>query len=261
MPDTAASSLLGDDTKDNQTAAPVGTEAEKAIPARLVLRSAKTGALGTIDQNAGHPYVSYATIATNTYGAPLFLTSDLALHTQNIRKDARISLMVHESGYTGDPLALGRTSLVGTANFDVSDAERERYLNRNPEARGYAEFPDFHFFSMSIEMVHFVGGFGRIYQVDPEAFMLTGRCSDELKQIEAGIIEHMNDDHGDVVQLMATRLMGAPAGNWVISGCDIEGCDLISEGKTLRVSFAEPLEDAQNARHAFVELAERARTH
>ena len=256
MPDAIPSSANKNSANDNAKA----DEAEKAAAPRLVLRSAKTAALGTIDQNTGHPYVSYATIATNMYGAPLFLTSDLALHSQNVAKDPRISLMVHESGYSGDPLALGRTSLIGTANFNISSAERQRYLARNPEAAGYADFADFHFFSMKIEKVHFVGGFGRIYQVDPVEFLTTGSCSDELVEIEADIIEHMNSDHGDAVQLFATKLLGAEADDWKISGCDIEGCDLIAAGKTLRLAFPQPLQSAKNTRHAFVELAERART-
>jgi len=252
MPTASASSENVNNTNDNDGA-------DKTAAPRLVLRSAKTGALGTIDQNSGHPYVSYATIATSIYGAPIFLTSDLALHTQNIRKDPRISLMVHEAGYSGDPLALGRTSLVGTADFDISAAERQRYLNRNPEAAGYAEFADFHFFSMRIEMIHFVGGFGRIYEVDPAEFLTTGTCSDVLVEAEADIIEHMNSDHNDVIQLFATKLLGADAADWKMSGCDIEGCDLIAGGKTLRLAFTKPLESANNVRHNFVELAERAR--
>ncbi len=252
MPTASASSENVNKTNDNDGA-------DKTAAPRLVLRSAKTGALGTIDQNTGHPYVSYATIATSIYGAPIFLTSDLALHTQNIRKDPRISLMVHEAGYSGDPLALGRTSLVGTADFDISAVERQRYLSRNPEAAGYAEFADFHFFSMRIEMIHFVGGFGRIYEVDPAEFLTTGTCSDVLVEAEADIIEHMNSDHNDVIQLFATKLLGADAADWKMSGCDIEGCDLIAGGKTLRLAFSKPLESAKNIRHTFVELAERAR--
>ncbi len=255
MPSASASSENNNKNNDND----IADKAEKAVAPRLVLRSAKTGAMGTIDQNSGHPYVSYATIATSMYGAPVFLTSDLALHTQNIRKDPRISLMVHEAGYSGDPLALGRTSLTGTADFDVSVSERQRYLNRNPEARGYAEFADFHFFSMRIEMIHFVGGFGRIYEVDPAEFLTTGTCSDVLIEAEADIIEHMNSDHHDVIQLFATKLLGAEADDWKMSGCDIEGCDLIAGGKTLRLAFTKPLESANNVRHTFVELAERAR--
>jgi len=255
MPTAKPSSENENKTNDNDMI----EEADKAVAPRLVLRSAKTGALGTIDQNTGHPYVSYATIATSMYGAPVFLTSDLALHTQNIRKDPRISLMVHEAGYSGDPLALGRTSLVGTADFDISAVERQRYLSRNPESAGYADFADFHFFSMRIEMIHFVGGFGRIYQVDPVEFLTTGKCSDVLVEAEADIIEHMNSDHNDVVQLFATKLLGADVGDWKMSGCDIEGCDLIAGGKTLRLAFSKPLESANNVRHTFVELAERAR--
>lgn len=246
---------MNDDKRDTTP----GNEAEKAVPARLVLRSAKTGALGTIDQHTGHPYVSYVTIATTMAGAPVFLTSDLALHTQNIQKDPRISLMVHEAAYSGDPLALGRTSLIGTADFDATKNEKQRYLNRNPESAGYAQFPDFNFFVMKIEKVHFVGGFGRIYHVDPNAFLISNPCSNDLIEAEAEIIEHMNSDHGDVVQLFATKLLGAKAGNWQISGCDTEGCDLISGGKTLRLAFPQPLESLKNTRHAFVELAENAR--
>jgi len=112
---------------------------------------------------------------------------------------------------------------------------------------------------MRIEMIHFVGGFGRIYQVDPVEFLTTGKCSDVLVEAEADIIEHMNSDHNDVVQLFATKLLGADVGDWKMSGCDIEGCDLIAGGKTLRLAFSTPLESANNVRHFFVELAERAR--
>ncbi len=257
MPDTIPSSPGQNSGNDE----PKSSDAEKALPARSILRSVKTGALGTLDQNTRHPYVSFASIATDIYGSPVFLTSDLALHTQNIRKDPRISLMVHEVGKPGDPLTLGRTSLIGTANFDIGEQERRRYLNRNPEARGYSEFADFHFFSMKIEMVHYVGGFGRIYQVKPDQFLLTGACSDGLAEIEDEIIDHMNSDHLDVVQLFATKLLGAGAANWQISGCDVEGCDLIADGQTLRLAFINRLENVKNARSAFVELADQARAH
>lgn len=255
MPDKSVSSNSQKENTDGR----VSVDGEKTVPARLILRSAKTGALGTLDKDSGHPYVSFATIATDIYGAPIFLTSDLALHTQNIRHDARISLMVNEPDKPNDPLTLGRTSLIGTANFDVSDAERQRYLHRNPEASGYAQFADFHFFTMNIEMVHYVGGFGRIYQIDPADFLATGQCSDDLGVSEQSIIEHMNADHADVIQLFATKLLGAKEANWQISGCDREGCDLVAEGQVLRLAFENSLESAENARKAFVELAVRAR--
>jgi putative heme iron utilization protein len=110
-------------------------------------------------------------------------------------------------------------------------------------------------------MIHFVGGFGRIYPVKPSDFLLTEKCSDDLVDIEADIIEHMNSDHNDAVQLFATKLLGARADNWKVSGCDAEGCDLIANGKTLRLAFTKPLVSIKEARHAFVELAVLARAH
>ena len=251
---SASSKAKKENTNGRET-----VDGEKTVPARHILRAAKTGALGTIDKDTGHPYVSFATIASDIYGAPIFLTSDLALHTQNIRQDARISLMVHEPNKPNDPLTLGRTSFIGTANFDISEQSISRYLARNPEASGYSQFPDFHFFSMTVEMVHYVGGFGRIYQITPEQFLLSGQCSDDLAVSEQRIIAHMNADHADAVQLYATKLLGADEANWQISGCDAEGCDLVADGQVLRLLFEKPLESAENARKAFVELAERAR--
>lgn len=255
MPETPVSSGAEKANIDGRITA----DGEKTIPARTILRSAKTAALGTLDKDTGHPYVSFATIATNMYGAPVFLTSDLALHTQNIRLDDRISLMVHETSTRDDPLTLGRTSLIGSADFNVPEDVKDRYLRRNPETGGYAQFADFHFFTMKIEMAHYVGGFGRIYQIPADQFLLKNTCSDDLIVSEQDIIDHMNEDHKDAVQLFATKLLGAEEADWQLSGCDVEGCDLVANGQTLRLAFEKPLLSIKNARSAFVELAVRAR--
>ena len=59
----------------------------------------------------GYPYSSLVTTALYR-GAPIFLVSGLAEHTQNLRADPRASLLLTENG-DASPLALGRVTLVG----------------------------------------------------------------------------------------------------------------------------------------------------
>ena len=44
---------------------------------------------------------------------------------------------------------------------------RSRFLALHPDAHVYAGFADFGFFELSIERVHFIGGFGRIIDIAP----------------------------------------------------------------------------------------------
>ena len=61
---------------------------------------------------SGDPYCSLVNVATAIDGAPLFLLSNLALHTKNILADARVSLMLDERK-EGDPLEGARVMLMG----------------------------------------------------------------------------------------------------------------------------------------------------
>ncbi len=78
--------------------------------ARTLVAQQRTGVLSTLTED-GFPYGSYVTFAL--HGAtPVFLISAMASHTENLKRDARASLLVHEHGAT-DPLANGRITLVG----------------------------------------------------------------------------------------------------------------------------------------------------
>src|SRR5205814_10453238 len=82
--------------------------------AKKLLREGRSGALATLMPPSGDPYCSLVNVATAADGAPLFLISPLAVHTQNILADPRASLMIDERK-EGDPLQGGRIMMIGTA--------------------------------------------------------------------------------------------------------------------------------------------------
>jgi len=56
------------------------------------VRCALKASLTTIAASNGYPYASLITVATEASGAPIFLISGLAQHTQNLSQDARASI-------------------------------------------------------------------------------------------------------------------------------------------------------------------------
>src|SRR3954468_17061751 len=109
--------------------------------AKKLLREARSGALATLMTDSGDPCCSLVNIATEADGSPLLLISRLAVHTNNILADARVSLMLDERK-DGDPLEGARVMLMGTATVSDDPATRRRYLARQPEAEMFAGFKD-----------------------------------------------------------------------------------------------------------------------
>lgn len=230
---------------------------------RRLVRSALKAALATLDAGSGHPYASLVTVATTAAGEPVILISRLALHTQNLTRDPRASLLLDGSGRDGDPLAGGRVSVIGRAvqiGGDEVAPVRQRFLARHPAAEVYADFADFAFWRLDVERAHFVGGFGRIVSLAREDLLMTDVASSSaLIGAEADIIGHMNADHADAIELYATRLLGAQPGPWRMTGIDPLGVDLVLAGEGLRLDFDHPIRTPSEARTLLSALARAAR--
>ena len=223
------------------------------------MRRAFKGSLATIDRASNYPYVSLITLATDPSGAPVFLISKLARHTANLAVDDRASVLIDETGALADPLQGARLTLRGRAEPTGDDAVRRRFLARHPEAAVYADFPDFGFWRLKIEGAHFIGGFGRIFNLEPGDLLLPLEGADELVAAEPGIIEHMNEDHADALELYATALGDAGPGAWRMAGIDPEGFDIALDGQARRILFAQPVVTPAEARTELVRLAAEAR--
>src|SRR3977135_751454 len=87
---------------------------DAARAARSLLRRSRQGALATLMAGSGDPYCSLVNVASHPDGSPILLLSRLALHTQNILADSRVSLMLDER-VEGDPLEGSRIMLGGRA--------------------------------------------------------------------------------------------------------------------------------------------------
>lgn len=235
---------------------------DAAATARRILRTARHGALGTLTED-GLPFTSLVAVATAPSGAPLLLISRLAVHTGNLTRDGRASLLLGEAG--DDPLAAARLTITG--NFapvvDPGETEetRRRFLARHPSAAGYAGFADFGFWRMVPETAHLVAGFGRITEVAAGRFMTDLAGAGQLVAAAAGAVDHMNEDHLDALALYAERLCGAGPGEWITTGADPDGIDLMTRdgSRTARLDFPDRVTTTGDLRGQLVRLAHAAR--
>lgn len=224
-----------------------------------MVRAALKGALATVHKASAHPYASLVLTATDQDGTPVFLISRLAVHTQNLEADSRASLLIDATGTAEDPMEGARVTLIGRAQPTAGATARARFLARHPSAQGYADFPDFGFYALQVEGAHFIGGFGKIVDLSADDLRVSLEGAEELGSAEPGIVSHMNADHADALELYATKLLGAEAGAWRMTGIDPEGCDLVLGSRGLRLPFATRITDATAARKELVRLVGVAR--
>jgi putative heme iron utilization protein len=235
------------------------SKADLAKDARALVRKGLKAALASLTPGSGIPYASLITVATDASGAPTFLISGLAKHTQNLNADPRASILFDGTAALGDPLQGTRVTLFGAAAKTDEEAVKRRFLARHPEAEFYAGFPDFSFWRLEVEGGHYIGGFGRIVDLSPDELLVGTKGREELLAAEPGIIEHMNEDHREAIRLYATRLARGAEGHWRMSGIDPEGCDLLFERDARRVLFETPISTPGEARKELVRLAAVAR--
>ena len=232
--------------------------------ARTLLDQEKIGTLATnSDRHRGYPFASVMPYALSPGGAPLFLISSMAIHTQNLVADGHASLLVMQTGGDADPLGLQRVTLMGTVRkiVDPDQPLRAAYLERHPSAKYWIEFSDFSFFELVVEHVYFVGGFGVMGWVD--AGELAAAEVDPLAAVSAGIIEHMNRDHSESVRNITRHFGGLDAEEAQMVSCDRLGFVVrakTKEGvKGLRIAFPEEVRSSEDARRVLVAMAKASR--
>jgi hypothetical protein len=233
--------------------------------ARTLVVSHTTGTLATIAlEPAGFPYGSFVTFALHGPN-PVFLISRLAAHTQHLEADPRASLMVAES-QQDDPLANGRVTLVGPCERVAAPEDeraRDAYLATHPHASYYVDFSDFGFYRLDVQSIRYIGGYGRMSWVDPDAWRTAE--ADPLAPHAAGVLAHMNEDHADALVAYARAFTRATATERVVmTGIDRYGFEMSVETelgpRPARIAFDETIATPDQARRALVQLVQRART-
>jgi putative heme iron utilization protein len=217
---------------------------------RLFLRQS-SGVLSTISLDVpGYPFGSVAPYCADRRGRPVIYISAIAQHTRNILANSKVSLTVVESNESADVQASGRVTCIANATpleSAAADDAASRYFRYFPSAMQYQGTHDFAFFGLEPVRVRYIGGFGQIYWVAPEGFLLANPFSSAQ---EARIIQHMNQDHADALRRYA-------GGEAVMTGIDSEGFDLLMSGSKVRLEFPHPIATMDEARQALIEMAKR----
>jgi heme iron utilization protein len=244
-----------------------GPEPDDAERARTLAAGVTTGVLSTLARDpAGTPFGSLAPYGLDDAARPVLCISELAEHTQNLRRDPRGSLLVAQPTAPGaDPMAAARLTLLGRL-VEVPEADRPAaraaHLAGNPHAELYVDYGDFALWRLEVESLRYVGGYGRMSWVTVERWQAAE--PDPAAPVAAGAVEHLNADHADACLLIAQRLGGRPEATEVaVTSLDRYGIDMVVTGADgtgrVRVPFTAPVTEASEVRAASVELVRRSR--
>ncbi len=230
---------------------------EQGDEARRFARGQTSGVLSTISKRLeGFPFGSVSPFILDHAGRPVILISEIAEHTKNIDADPRVSLIVQP--YSADMQTTGRVTVIGRAErLPDKDTLGPRYLRYFPHAEAYFAMHDFSFYRIEPVKVRWIGGFGRIFWVEPAAFL---SATGSLAEAEASVLAHMNTDHADTLRDYCRLVHQAEATMATMIGIDPDGFDVRADERLLRFDFETPIEDAAGARAALVALARACRT-
>ncbi len=231
---------------------------EAARQARLLLRAARSAALGTIGAD-GLPSVTLVTPATAPDLSVLMLLSSLSEHRRNLERDGPdggglCGLMVTGLAADANPQTAPRLSLGGRASLVPPEEEaslRRRWLAAHPYAEGYATFTDFALFRFVPERAHFVGGFAQAHRLSLDALRPPAEAVAAIAAAEAALLAACDATQA---QALATAA-GGDTGSWRLVAVDPDGCDVASETRSLRLSFARTVMTAEACQASLLSLS------
>lgn len=215
------------------------------IPAHAPLHLLHTAAVGTLATHArqpeGFPYPSMLPFAPDSHHRPTILVSRLAEHTHNLHADPRAGFLAVDAP-DGDVLSGQRVTLLGT--FEPVDSTPEvvqRYLRYHPEAERYLVLGDFTFWTMRLERLRYIGGFGAMGWLD-------GAELDPLPPLAF-------DEENTLVEQLASH--SGRASGFQLLGVDRYGADLKVNGVRSRFAFDDAKLNTGNLRAALEDCMQR----
>ncbi|HEV2272705.1 MAG TPA: DUF2470 domain-containing protein [Acidobacteriaceae bacterium] len=233
--------------------------------ARTLIYTARMGSLSTLSRKqAGFPFGSLMPYGVDQQGRPLFLISSMAMHTHNLKADARASLLVTHPLSDGDPLGAARVTVLGSA-LPVPPPEvagvRKLYLELHPNSRHWVDFDDFSFFRMDVVDLYYVGGFGVMGWVSASEY--SQASPDPLAEAASAIMGHMNADHEDALLLLSRICSGMAVQEAKMTAVDRLGFDVrvkMEDGvRGIRIPFSRPVNSAAETRQMLVSMVQEAR--
>jgi len=231
------------------------TKSNSASDARELFYSHYQGILCTHSKDMpGYPFGSVVPYVLDKNGQPIILISSIAQHTHNIDENNKVSIIVTDEA--DDLQTVGRVTYLGDARKlrDEEEDSKQRYYNYFPWTEDYHKTHDFSFYTIDLQKIRFIGGFGKIYWVDKEEYLSTTPFDREQ---ETGMINHMNEDHVDAMLHYCNQYGFTLEDNEspVMVGVDGEGFHLRVGKRIHRISFSEPVKTPKEVRQQLVKMA------
>ena len=150
-------------------------------------------------------------------------------------------------------------SVVGHLRLENDTRLHRRFLAKHARAKLYAGFSDFQFYKLTVEKLHYVGGFASALWISKKNAVLPKSAWRDIAVSEESILRHMNSDHQEAIRLYGTKLLKKRGRHWSLIGVDPEGLDLLCGLTIHRLPFDSLVTNADNCRKMLVRLAKQAR--
>ena len=224
--------------------------------AAFLFRSESTGILSTVSKKVkGYPFGSLVTYVSGKSRVVFFYASDLAEHTKNFLHNSKASLTVTEVKAKPDQQNSQRLTLLGDINrlarSDLSECTT-RFSKFFPESQQYHFMHDFNFYRLDVKEARWIGGFGEIAWLDRKNW---GTPELDWSSAEADMINHMNDDHSNVIYSSLFAQHGVRDRNAKMICISIDGFYTESQGELYFISFTEPCYSAKQIRGMLISQA------
>lgn len=172
-----------------------------------------------MDDIQGAPFGSFVDYVLDDEGNPVMLMNEMSMHTINIQKAGKDSLVTLFAQLGGPTTSSGpaqgqdvsRCSITGTiekieSTAEDMDALRMRYGIAHSYADQVMDSPRFQFYRMTPTKVYFVGGFGVSSKwVPPQEYKEA--TPDILAKDASSIMGRLNRDHAEDLMLTATEIL------------------------------------------------------
>ena len=232
------------------------SKAQYELDAVALFRSSDTAVLSTLSKSSdNYPFGSFVTFASNGNRELLVYASDIAEHTKNILNDSRACATIFSVANQSDKQAGARLSLIGDLTR-VDDNEvgayQARFLKFLPASETYSRIHGFNFYKLGVIKARWIGGFGQIGWLDTIHWTAT---VPSWQKHESPMIEHMNDDHRNVVcsALKAKFNIADPKAEMFALCTD--GYYIMSAGNRYFIAFNQPCYSESAIRAALVQQA------
>tara|TARA_B100000214_G_scaffold198056_1_gene143347 strand:- start:631 stop:1368 length:738 start_codon:yes stop_codon:yes gene_type:complete len=230
------------------------------LSATTLLRSTNSGILSTISKTyRGYPFGSYVTFITGPDRSIYIYASTLAQHTKNLFKDPKACITLSREKKDDDKQNSQRLTLMGDLeplDDDDKDYIKNRFHTFLPESKKYSTMHDFDFYKLSLHKIRWIGGFGEIAWLKSKYWK---PVSPKWLSSENQMIEHMNEDHGNVIySALSAQHSKFDKKAKMIALC-IDGYYIKSKNKIFYISFEDICLNAKSYRDMLIAQAKQYR--